>query len=68
MASITSRAYFENYSKLIPWRDILEPDGFRSEKLDKLRGSEEYVIGWTYDDGELQINLQTLKQSITTLN
>ena len=37
----------------------MEPDGFKSEKLDKLRGSEEYVIGWTYDDGELQINLQT---------
>lgn len=59
MASITSRAYFENHSKLIPWRDILEPDGFKSEKLDRLRGSEEHAIGWTYDDGELRICLQT---------
>ena len=59
MASITSRGYFENYSKLTLWRDILEPEGFRWERLEKINGSEEYVLGWTYDDGEFQICLQT---------
>ena len=51
MASITSREHFENYSKLTLWRDILEPEGFRWEKLEKINGSEEYVLGWTYDEG-----------------
>lgn len=59
MASITSRTHFENYAKQIPWQDIFEPEGFESEKLDKLRGSEEHAIGWLYDDGELRIYLQT---------
>jgi hypothetical protein len=59
MTSITSRTHFENYAKQIPWQDILEPEGFESEKLDKLRGSEEHAIGWSYDDGELSIHLQT---------
>ena len=51
MTSITSRAYFENYSKLILWRDILEPEGFRWEKLEKINGSEEYVLGWYAHSG-----------------
>ena len=59
MTIITSRTYFENYAKQIPWQDIFEPEGFESEKLDKLRGSEEHAIGWLYDDGELRIYLQT---------
>lgn len=59
MASITSRQYLENYAKSIPWIDIYSPVGFSYKKLDKLNGSDEYVIGWIYDDGELRICIQT---------
>jgi len=59
MVSITSRQYFENYAKSIPWDDIFQPEGFTAEKGEKLRGTNEYDIVWKYDDGELNICIQT---------
>ena len=45
MTSITSKQYFENYAKSIPWDDIFQHEGFTAEKGEKIRGTNEYDIG-----------------------
>jgi hypothetical protein len=61
MKSITSNGFYEEYAKGFLWSEIFNSDSISTKVVDSLNNGTS-VIEWKYDDGELQLVIQTFSE------
>ena len=67
MSSIHTKKYLEKLAEQFSWKSILEPMGFSSRKIDNSNQDNLPFYGWSFDDGEYNLEIETYGEDYPAL-